>query len=307
MARRLRIQFPGAIYHLINRGNYRRDLFATVGAAKAFECALGEASTRFGWIVHAYCLLRNHYHVALTTPVPNLSDGMHWLQTTFALRFNRFRSERGHLFQGRYQSPLVEDAAALVRVVEYIHLNPVMAGIVPADRVADFRWSSLPRLVKGQRPDWLSPTAWLPALGLSDHARDWKRYVADLQRLAESPEEQEKRGFDELTRDWAIGSDGWKQALAREHEHRALDLDLPRNESQALKEQRWRAMLETELRGRGKDSVAVVRDAKSIRWKVEIAFVLRKKSGAPYRWIAQSLAMGSPLAVRVAVCRFANV
>jgi hypothetical protein len=84
-------------------------------------------------------------------------------------------------------------------------------------------------------------------------------------------------------------------------------LDLPRNESQPLKEQRWRAMLETELRGRGKDSAAVVRDAKSVRWKVEIAFVLRKKSGAPYRWIAQSLAMGSPLAVRVAVCRFANV
>ena len=95
MARRLRLQFPGAIYHLINRGNYRRDLFATVGAAKAFECALGEASTRFDWVVHAFCLLRNHYHVALTTPVPNLSDGMHWLQTTFALRFNRFRSERG--------------------------------------------------------------------------------------------------------------------------------------------------------------------------------------------------------------------
>ena len=182
-----------------------------------------------------------------------------------------------------------------------------MAGIVPPDRVADFRWSSLPRLAKGPRPDWLSPAAWLPALGLADHARDWKRYVADLQRLAESPEEQEKRGFDELTRDWAIGSDGWKQALAREHEHRALDLDLPRNESQALKEQRWRAMLETELRGRGKDSAAVVRDAKSVRWKVEIAFVLRKKSGALYRWIAQSLAMGSPLAVRVAVCRFANV
>ena len=70
MARRLRSQFPGAIYHLINRGNYRRDLFATVGAAKAFECALGEASTRFDWVVHAFCLLRNHYHVALTTPVP---------------------------------------------------------------------------------------------------------------------------------------------------------------------------------------------------------------------------------------------
>ena len=307
MARRLRIQFPGAIYHLINRGNYRRDLFDTVGAAKSFECALGEASARFHWVIHAFCLLRNHFHVALTTPVPNLSDGMHWLQTTFALRFNRFRSERGHLFQGRYQSPLVEDATALVRVVDYIHLNPVKAGIVPLEHVADFRWSSLARFVKGPRPNWLSAHEWLQALGLADHPRDWDRYVADLHALAHHPEEQKKRGFDELTRDWAIGSHGWKQALAREYGHRALDLDLPRNETLALKEQRWTTMLETELRGRGKDSAAAVREAKSIRWKVEIAFALRKKCGAPYRWIAQSLAMGSPLAVRVAVCRLANV
>ena len=73
----------------------------------------------------------------------NLGDGMHWLQTTFAVRFNRFRSERGHLFQGRYQSPLVEDGAALVRVVDYIHLNSVRAGIVSVEQVVDFRGSSL--------------------------------------------------------------------------------------------------------------------------------------------------------------------
>ena len=131
VARRLRIQYPGAIYHVINRGNYRRDVFETTGAASSFEATLGEASTRFGWEVHAFSILRNHFHLALTTPIPNLGDGMHWLQTTFAVRFNRFRAERGHLFQGRYQSPLVENVAALLRVVDYIHLNPVRAGIVP--------------------------------------------------------------------------------------------------------------------------------------------------------------------------------
>ena len=278
-----------------------------MGAAKSFEGALGETSVRFQWVIHAYCLLRNHFHVAVTTPVPNLGDGMHWLQTTFALRFNRFRSERGHLFQGRYQSPLVENAAALVRVVDYIHLNPVKAGIVTVDHVADFRWSSLARFVKGPRLEWLSAHAWLEELGLADSHRDWNRYVADLRALALNPEEQQKRGFNELTRDWAIGSHGWKQALAREYGHRALELDLPRNESLELKEQRWTAMLESEMRRRGKDPHAAVHDRKSARWKVEIAFALRKQSGAPYRWISQSLAMGSPIAVRVAVCRLANM
>src|SRR5687768_11163700 len=93
MARRLRIHFPGAIYHVINRGNYRRDLFETTGAARALEYALGEATLRFGWDTHAFAILRNHFHFAVTTPLPNLGDGMHWLQTTFAVRFNRVRSE----------------------------------------------------------------------------------------------------------------------------------------------------------------------------------------------------------------------
>ncbi|MGH7958403.1 MAG: transposase [Opitutaceae bacterium] len=307
MARRLRIQFPGAIYHVINRGNYRRDLFESVGVAKSFEAILGEASTRFGWEIHAFCLLRNHFHVALTTPVPTLGDGMHWLQTTFAVRFNRFRSERGHLFQGRYQSPLVEDAAALVRVVDYIHLNPVQAGIVSPEQVAEFRWSSLSRFVKGSRPAWLSSETWRDQLGMADSRCDWDRYVGALISLARDPEGQKKRGFDELTRGCTIGTHGWKRAIAREHSHRALELDLPRDETIELKAQRWRAALDEELRRLGKDDNDSVRDQKGAAWKVEIALRLRRNIGAPYRWISKTLAMGSPAAVRVAVCRLANM
>lgn len=307
MARRLRIQFPGATYHLINRGNYRRDLFATVGAARAFETVLGDAASRFQWVIHAYCLLRNHFHLAVTTPVPNLSDGMHWLQTTFALRFNRFRSEQGHLFQGRYQSPLVQDAAALVRVVDYIHLNPVHAGLVAVDRVAEFRWSSLARFTKGPRPPWLSATTWLGELGLLDRPTDWQRYVAGLRALAEDRDEQSRRGFDRLSRDWAIGSHGWKQALARKYAARTLEGDLPKAEVLALKVQRWTLLLEEELRRRGKDLPTVGTEPTNAGWKVEIAAALRARGGIPYRWIAGALAMGSPLAVRVAVHRLGNM
>src|SRR5258706_14385578 len=143
MARRLRIEFEGALYHVINRGNFQRDVFQSAGAAKAFEAALGEACERHHWRVHAYVIMRNHYHLALETPEANLVAGMHWLQSTYASRFNRFRRARGHLFQGRYQALLVEDAGALVRVANYRHLNPVRAKIVAAAQVATFRWSSL--------------------------------------------------------------------------------------------------------------------------------------------------------------------
>jgi len=146
MARKLRIQFEGAMYHVINRGNYGRDLFGNEGEAQAFLETVGEAKAMMGWRLHAYVLMRNHYHLAMETPEPNLVEGMHWLQSTWATRFNRFRQERGHLFQGRYQALLIEDAAVLGKVVDYIHLNPVRAKIVLAEQVRDYPWSQTPSL-----------------------------------------------------------------------------------------------------------------------------------------------------------------
>ena len=125
MARKLRLEFPGACYHLINRGNYRADLFRTEGAKAAFEACLFAACARSGWVLHAFVLMSNHYHLAVETPDGNLVAGMQWLQATFANRFNRLRRERGHLFQGRYKSLLVEEGDALGQVCHYIHLNPV--------------------------------------------------------------------------------------------------------------------------------------------------------------------------------------
>ncbi len=181
--------------------------------------------------------------------------------------------QNGATYWGRYQSLLVEDGAALARVVDYIHLNAVRAGIVSAEPVADFRWSSLARFVKGPRPEWLSPMRWLPELGLKDTAGDWTRYVAELVALAGNPEEQQKRGFDELTRTWAIGTAEWKQSVARTHSHRAIELDLPQSETCTLKEERWKAILEAELRHHGKDAHNLAQASKSARWKVEIALI----------------------------------
>jgi putative transposase len=166
---------------------------------------LAEAGEIFGWVLHAYVLMRNHFHLALETPQPNLVDGMHWVQSTYATRFNRFRRESGHLFQGRYQSLLIEDTAALLRVVDYIHLNPVRAKLVSPEQVATFRWSSLARFRRGSCPAWLSASRWLEQLGLRDDANGWLQYVERLRNQAAATRDR-KRSRRALSRlgDWHL-------------------------------------------------------------------------------------------------------
>lgn len=305
MARRLRIQFSGAIYHVINRGNYRRDLFATRGAARSFEHTLGEACVRHGWLVHAFATMRNHFHVALTTPHPNLTEGMHWLQTTFALRFNRFRSESGHLFQGRYQSPLIEDAPALVRVVDYIHLNPVGAGV--ARDPAAFQFGSLARFVHGPRPVWLSAQPWLDALQLDDSPAGWRDYVERLTALGSNPSDEQRQDVADISRGRPIGTDAWRRALANDHRHRALEQDLPSDETLPLKEARWEAALSDVLERLGHSLNDITPTRRAPRWKIAAASLLRQTSGAPYRWIAEKLRLGTAGSIRAAVHRASRV
>jgi putative transposase len=217
MARRVRLEDAGNLYHVINRGNYRRDVFETEGAKEAFADTLDEGCRRYGWVVHAYVIMRNHFHLALETPEPNLADGMHWLGGTFATRFNRYRKERGHLFQGRYQSLLIEDAAALARVGAYVHLNPVRAQVVGPGEVASFRWSSLFRFVGTEaRPPWLQARDLLRPLGGADDSAGWKTYIGYLAAIAEDEEAQERMEFSRMSKGWAIGTAGWRRAVAKE-------------------------------------------------------------------------------------------
>ena len=298
MPRRIRIQYPGALYHVLNRGNYRRDVFETEGAAKSFESTLGDTCRGHGWIVHAFAIMRNQFHLALETPEPNLVDGMHWLQSAYSTRFNRYRSENGHVFQGRYQSLLIEDDTALLRVVDYLPLNPVRAGIVPAERILQFPSSSLPRFVIGPRPPWLSAGRTLAELALDDSGPGWASYLDHLRSLAGDKERQEELGFARLSRGWAIGTDGWRRALACEYAHLALTPDLSRTEITELKEARWRGVLREVLMRHSKSADDILHDEKGASWKIAAARQLRREAGAPYRWIAQALNSITPAALR---------
>ena len=302
VARKLRIQFEGAIYHVINRGNYRQDVFGSVGAAQAFETTLAETCEMFDWQVHAYVIMRNHFHLAVETARANLTEGMHWLTGTYATRFNRLRSERGHLFQGRYQALLVEDTAALARVVDYIHLNPIRARIVEAAHLAGFRWSSLRRFVSSSRPKWLG-TDWLDQHGLKDEAPGWKRYTEHLMDLSGNAAEQERQQFGQMTRGWAIGTAGWRKAIAKDHAQMALASGVSDEALSEIKAARFAEVLDLVLAEMGKDSAAITGDPKSARWKIDAALRLRKRANAPHAWIAEALNMGSPVSVRAYLCR----
>lgn len=303
MARKPRIQFAGALYHVINRGNYRRDLFETAGAAAAFEQCLFEVCEQAGWRLHAFSLMRNHFHLALETPRGNLVEGMHWLQSTFAVRFNKFRSERGHLFQGRYQAILVEPGMHFSRVVNYVHLNPVRAGIVPIEQLAQFRWSSYRRFVKGERPLCLVCDRWLDAVGgIADTPEGWRRYQEYLAWLV--TDEDDKARQEELTRGWAIGGEGWRKDLAKDHADEATEAPAGRDLDE-LKEAVWAKTLAELLKREGKTQADAAEDRGGAEWKIKLAIELRKTTTATNIWIGRELGMGdSGSSVSVYVSRW---
>jgi REP element-mobilizing transposase RayT len=294
MARKLRIQYPGALYHVINRGNYRRDVFESAGAAEAFVTALREATGQHGWRVHAYVVMRNHYHLAVETPEPNLVEGMHWLQGTLATRFNRFRKERGHLFQGRYQSLLIENNDALCRVVDYIHLNPVRAGILTPAQLADFRWSSLRRFIKNEGFPGLVASDWLTHKGIDSTPTGWQNYIDYLADLVGDEARQKELGFDSMSRGWAIGTAGWRKALAKEFSQLALTPGLAVEETRSLREAAWEGTLQHVLKEAVCTEADLKESGKTAVWKVDLALRVRQNSGASIAWLANRMGLGTP-------------
>ena len=308
MARPLRLEYPGACYHVINRGNYRRDVFAPKGAAEAFERCLGEAAVAFGWRVHAYVIMRNHFHLALETPRPNLSAGMKWLQGTWATRFNRLRAETGRPFQGRYKSLHVESGEAIARVAHYIHLNPVRAKVVPADRIDEFKRSSLPWFGRKDRPAWLAAeTVLFESGGLSDTAAGWRKYREYLAFLAEEDAKLRDERFGRLSRGWAIGSTAFEQGLKQNLVKLGRDLKQARllggGLVPALREEHWAETLKQAAR-LFKIRLDQLPMKKSSVEKVRLAALLKISAGASNGWLAQHLAMGQPASVSQFVRRF---
>ena len=166
MPRQVRIEFPGAMYHVMARGDRREAIVQGDEDRRAFMRTLGEACERAGFLVHAYVLMTNHYHLLLETTEANLSRGMGWLQNAFTRRINTRHRLWGHVFGGRYKAILVEPGNCFWALLDYIHLNPVRAGLVNAgDGLESYPnptrgavWANISQFPKGappgRKPGW---------------------------------------------------------------------------------------------------------------------------------------------------------
>jgi REP element-mobilizing transposase RayT len=157
------VEFEGAVYHVMARGNERRDVFRDDADRRQFLEVLKEMVERFGVLVHVYCLMPNHYHLVLETPRGNLSQALGWLQLTYTIRFNRRWLRNGHLFQGRFKAQLVDAESYGRRLVRYVHLNPVrpkdkseLVAVERAQELDRYEWSSHQEFAGLRRhPKWL--------------------------------------------------------------------------------------------------------------------------------------------------------
>src|SRR5512139_3136346 len=151
MARKLRVEYPGAVYHVMNRGDRREPIFRDDEDRERFLATLGEACAKTGWQVHALCLMPNHFHLVIETPQPNLVAGTKWLLGTYTSRFNRRHRLFGHLFSGLYKALVVDGSGNgyLHTVGNYVHLNPVRAMLLTlAQPLRDYPWSSYVEYLK---------------------------------------------------------------------------------------------------------------------------------------------------------------
>ncbi len=154
MARPLRLEFAGALYHVTSRGNERKPIYLDEADFDGFLSILGDVCERYNWVIHSFCLMSNHYHLLVETPDANLSKGMRQLNGVYTQWFNRSHQRVGHLFQGRYKAILVDKDAYLLELNRYIVLNPIRAKMV--DSLSDWPWSSW-HFTMGQAhvPAWL--------------------------------------------------------------------------------------------------------------------------------------------------------
>jgi putative transposase len=221
MARQLRIEYANALHHVTSRGNERQPIFRSDDDRRAFLLFLGTAAVRFGWSISAWVLMTNHFHLVIRTPNPNLSRGMHWLNTKYAGWFNRKYHRSGHLFQGRFHNVLVESETYFRRLLRYVVLNPVHAGM--EQRPEDHLWSSY-RATAGleEAPEWFDLAAALAAFGEGTEAQTAYRL------FVETGIDEADCLWDELTNQIYLGSEGWTKEVRARVESKPRSSDMPR-------------------------------------------------------------------------------
>ena len=222
MARPLRIQFPGAVYHVISRGNERKRIVRDDADREKRLDWLRRTVEVYGWELHAFVLMNNHEHLFVQTPLPNLSAGMQYLNGSYTSYFNRRHRRAGHLFQGRFKGHLVEEEGYFLEISRYIHLNPVRAKMVAAPD--EYRWSSFAGYVHVRKKvPWVCYAKVLGEFGREQTAarRAYGRFVrAGIDRPPPSPFRQAIGGL-------LVGSEKFASRIKRIVDAAPSDREVP--------------------------------------------------------------------------------
>jgi len=290
----LRMEYEGAIYHVMSRGNRRENIFRDEADRERFLGTLAEACGKTGWQVHAYCLMRNHFHLVLETPQANLVAGMKWLLGVYTKRFNIRHKQCGHLFAGRYKALVVDGSGDgyLRTVCDYVHLNPARARLVPGNAaLRRFRWSSYGEYLKtpAQRPVWLRVDRLLGEKGIPKDSLAGRR---EFERQMERRRGEELAAeFKPVERGWCIGSEAFQAELLAAASAR-VGASHDGAERQELGKARAERLVKEGLLTLGWREAELARRAKGDAGKVALARRLRRETTMTLAWIADRLQMG---------------
>ena len=295
VARRLRIQYPGAIYHVMNRGDRREAIFEDDPDRERFLETLGEVCQKTAWQIHAYCLMRNHFHLVVETPQANLVAGMKWFLGTYTSRYNRRHKEFGHLFSGRYKALIVEGSGNgyLKTVGDYVHLNPARAQLLrPEQPLSSFGWSSYPQYLVGpaQRPGWLRGDRLLGEWGIPKDSPAGRRVFEE--RMEWRRQSEVKGEFKAVERGWCLGGEEFRQELLEQ----VKTGPGPSHFGEAVRESAEAGaerLALARLARLGWSEQELKRRRKGDPGKVRLAEELRSQTTMPLAWIARRLCMGS--------------
>jgi REP element-mobilizing transposase RayT len=295
MPRKLRVEYPGAIYHVMNRGDRREDIFKDDHDRERFLATLGEACAKTAWQVHAYCLMGNHFHLVIETPQANLVAGMKWLLGVYTKRFNIRHKLCGHLFAGRYKALIVDGSGNgyLQTVCDYVHLNPARAKVLPAkEPLKKFLWSSYGEylMTPRQRPLWLRVDRLLGEKRIpKDSAAGRQEFERQMERRRREDLRQE---FKPVERGWCLGSESFREELLAAAGER-VGRSHYGSERRETGEARAERLVRAGLHGLGWGEKELSERPKGDKEKVKLARRLRAETTMTLRWIAGRLRMGS--------------
>jgi putative transposase len=295
MPRKLRLEYPGAIYHVVNRGDRREDIFKDDLDRQKFLSTLEEACQKTAWQVHAYCLMRNHFHLVIQTPQANLVVGMKWLLGVYTKRFNIRHKFCGHVFAGRYKALIVDGSGDgyLRSVCDYVHLNPARAKVIaPQAGLECFVWSSYPAYLMpaSQRPKWLRVDRVLGEKGIAKDSAAGRKELA--RQMEVRRREETTLDYASLRRGWCLGSEEFRQELLEAAVER-VGANHYGADRQETGEQKAERVLREHLQRRGWKEEDLPGLPKGDKSKVALARRLRQETTMSLKWIARRLRMGS--------------